>query len=230
MNQEQKLKKITSNLTMGRQEYFDKIKAIHSPLLLLGNSLDIFLNSLSDNEPTIESCIHIAKQLQTFDNNAAQTRAEFILKQCNGNISEDFFFEHCESWGIPKFEEELLLASDFKNGFLHTFRDHSTSWSEDQEAREWFYNHVECRFIKNYEFWACDNGPDEIILKENGNYKAMLWTLVKNHQDYYALVSPEFSFGELQKYAESFNEEDEAIEKEELLEILSNNPNWQIVE
>ena len=212
---------------MDRAKYFEEIKAINSPLLLLNAHLDklIQLRANDASEPT-EDYLHFAERLTKLGNAAARSRAEFITMQCQRIECHDFFEAHCESWGIPKFEEDLLTASDFKNGFLFTFRDHSTSWGEDVEARGWFFNSIEARFARHYQFWACDNGPEEMLLSASGNYKSIMWTIVKEYQDYSALASPIFNKQDLHVFYEGFDEEKGDFDNESLLKILEENPNW----
>jgi hypothetical protein len=212
---------------MRRPEYFAEIDSLHSPLLLLSceweNIIQIRTNDLSES---LEGYFAFADKLFELDVDIAKTRSQFISMQCRGIESEKFFEQHRESWGIPKFREDLVTVGDFKNGFIHTFRDHSTSWCEDFEAREWFYKSPESRFVRHYQFWACDNGSDEILLRINGDYKSILWTIVNDHQDYSPLISPVFTTQELEDFYESFEEDISGFTKEDLLDILKQNPNW----
>jgi hypothetical protein len=146
--------------------------------------------------------------------------------QCGGIDTQDFFEQHRESWGIPKFEEDLLTVEDFKKGFLYTFRDHSTSWCEDGEARDWFFNSVEARFVRHYQFWACDNGAGEILLSASGDYKSIMWTIVKDYQDYSALASVIFTKQDLHDFYKDFGEGKGDYYKKDLLEMIEGNPNW----
>lgn len=54
--------------------------------------------------------------------------------------------------------------------------------------------------------WACDNGPEEILLSKSGDYKSIMWTIVKDYQDYSALASPIFIKQDLQNFYNTFNE------------------------
>jgi hypothetical protein len=210
-----------------RTPYFEKIKVVESPLLLLPDHLDKILEERSNNSnESASTYVQFADQLAQLPSDAAKTRAKFIKLQCEQKDARAFFEQHRESWGIPKFEENLLTVEDFKNGFLWQFRDHSTSWSEDEAARNWFFNSIEARFAKHYQFWACDNGPEEILLSTSGNYKSILWTIVHDFQDYTALVSPVFPRNELKTYFDQFDEQERDFDKSELLEILEENPNW----
>ncbi|MEJ8817969.1 hypothetical protein [Lacibacter sp. H407] len=198
-----------------------------SPLLLLPDQFDTVIKERTNNLiETIDTYLNFADQLSELNSDAAKTRASFIRMQCGGNDTKEFFEQHRESWGIPKFEEELVTFEDFKNGFLYTFRDHSTSWCEDGEARDWFFKSVEARFVRQYQFWACDNGPEEILLSTSGDYKSIMWAIVRDYQDYSALVSPIFTKQDLQDFYNDFDEQKGDYEKEDLLEMIEENPNW----
>jgi hypothetical protein len=146
--------------------------------------------------------------------------------QCEGIDTETYFEQHRESWGIPKFEEELLTVDDFSHGFLFTFRDHSTSWCEDIEARDWFFKSIEACFVRHYQFLACDKGPEEVLLSTSGDYKSIMWTIVNEYQDYSALTSPIFTKQDLQEFYINFDKEKGDYTKEDLLQIIEENPNW----
>jgi hypothetical protein len=212
---------------MDRRSYFEKINSIKSPLLLVSDQLDKLIisrtNGLNEN---LHTYLDFADELTRQPNESARTRAEFIKLQCNQKDSEQFFEQHCESWGIPIFDEGLITVDDFNNGFLWTFRDHSTSWCEDGEARNWFFNSIEARFVRHYQFWACDKGPDEILLSTSGDYKSILWTIVKDYQDYSALTSPVFTKQELSNFYKTIDEKTGDYDKEVILEMLEENPNW----
>ena len=212
---------------MDRATYFEKVNRISSPLLLLYPNLDYLIKRRkNDLSEPVDHYLRLAEKLIDFSDEAAKSRASFIVMQCQGLDSSEFFETHRETWGIPKFEEDLLTAADFRNGFLFTFRDHSTSWSEDAEARHWFFNSIEARFARHYQFWACDNGPEEILLSTSGNYKRIMWAIVKKYQDYTALASPIFNKQDLHDFYESFDEQKGDFDKESLLEIIEENPNW----
>jgi len=219
--------KENKNPKANRGLYFEKINSINSPLFLLTNQLNKLIEvTTSDLNENIDYYLSFADQLSQQPNDNAKTRAEFIKLQCAQKNVKQFFEEHRESWGIPKFEEDLLTSDDFKNGFLWTFRDHSTSWCEDGEARDWFFNSSEARFTKHYQFWACDDGFDEILLSTSGDYKSIMWTIVKEYQDYSALASPVFTKHELIDFYKSFDEKLGDYNKVDLLEMMKGNPNW----
>jgi len=153
-------------------------------------------------------------------------RAEFVRRQCNGEVADKIFEENREAWGIPKFREELLTADDFKRGFLYRFRDHTTSWSDNQIAKEWFLNSDEARFVQVYEFWICDNGPDEIFMTKTGDYKTILNSLLAD-TDYEVLTSPAFSREELENFIRTHQPDEGDFPMEELIEFyISRNPNY----
>lgn len=212
---------------MDRAFYFQEINSVTSPLLLLPNELDTVIQlRTNDLSESIDIYLDFAGKLSQLDNESARTRSAFIRMQCEGIDTEDFFEQHRESWGIPRFEEDLLMVDDYKNGFLFTFRDHSTSWCEDGKARDWFFKNIEARLVRHYQFWACDKGPKEILLSTNGDYKKIMWTIVQDYQDYSALESPTFTKQELQEFYNHFNEKEGDYSKEDLLEIIKENPNW----
>ena len=198
-----------------------------SPLLLLRDQLDTVIKIRTDDlsEPN-DIYLGFADQLSQLDSDTARTRAAFIRLQCGGIDTKDFFEQHRESWCIQKFDEDLVNVDDFKNGFLYTFRDHSTSWCEDGEARDWFFNSIEARFVRHYQFWACDNGPEEILFSTSGDYKSIMWTIVKDGQDYSALASAIFTKQDLQDFYNNFDEEKGDYYKEDLLVMIEENPNW----
>jgi hypothetical protein len=212
---------------MDRAAYFEEINSVTSPLVLLPDKLDTVINArTNDITESITDYLDFADQLSQFDSDAAKTRASFIRMQCDSIDTEDFFEQHRENWGIPKFKEDLITVGDFKNGFLYTFRDHSTSWCEDVEARDWFFNNVEARFVRQYQFWACDNGQDEILLSTSGDYKSIMWTIVKEYQNYSGLTSAIFTKQDLESFYKNFDEEKGDYNKEDLLKMIEENPNW----
>lgn len=211
-----------------RIEYFQRINAQPSPLLEVGNELAPLISIRGKYLPVeIDLCMQISERLMTSDNPVAQSRGMFIRMQCDGEDAGEFFEAHRESWGIPKFSQDLVTVEDFQLGFLYTFRDHSTFWMENDAARDWFYTSSEARTVGEYEFWAEEPFLDD-DLRIIGDYKSILWTLVTFHKDYYALVSPAFTPQDLEDYLEQFNEFEEGLELEELAQIIQGNPNWAI--
>ena len=212
---------------MDRASYFENISKVESPLLLLKESFDDLLKAReSDSDESLNAFLSFAGKLETFNTDPAKTRAAFIRLQCQGINTEDLFIEYAESWGIPKFQEGLVTIDDFKNGFLWTFRDHTTSWCEDEEARTWFYNNIEGRFARRYEYYSYDKGQEELLLIESGEFKQMLSSIINKHQDYTALISPVFSKAELESFYSKYDETIYGFEKKELISIIRQNRNW----
>lgn len=212
---------------MDRIAYFENISKVESPLLLLKESLDdLFKKRESDGDESLKAFLSFASQLESFNTDPAKTRAAFIRLQCQGINTEDLFNEYAESWGIPKFQEDLVTENDFKNGFLWTFRDHTTSWVEDEEARNWFYNNIEGRFARRYEYYSYDKGQEELLLIESGEFKNILYSIINKHQDYSPLISPVFSKAELETFFKEYDESVYGFEKERLFGIVKQNLNW----
>ena len=212
---------------MDREAYFKSISNNQSPLLLLQDDFSVLLKAREEQEENfIEVYLAFADKLEKFPSDAAKTRAAFIKLQCKGTDTEDLYNEYSESWGIPKFEDDLVAHSDFKNGFLWTFRDHSSTWNEDEEARNWFYNHIEGRFVRRYEFYSGDTGPEELLLIESGEYKHILRSIVKKHEDYSPLISPVFSKSELEDFYIEHDPEMYGSDTKQILQIIQQNPNW----
>ena len=214
---------------MDISSYFETSHVIESPLFFVKKDLHGILKARDIDSPhSMNLYLSVAKHLENLDTDAAKTRGAFIRLQCHGIDTEDMFEEYRESWGIPKYEDNLVSFSDFKNGFLWTFRDHSTSWMEEREARTWFYSHIEGSFARRYEFYSCDRGPKELLLIESGDFKTMLEALVNKHKDYSPLVSPVFTEEDLLVFYFSFDEDESHISREGLLNILKQNPNWSL--
>lgn len=211
---------------MDRASYFDEINSVPSPLLLAISVESIIRARADHSQDAIDIYLDFAQQLSQVGEPTAGTRAMFITMQCAGIESREYFEKHRESWGIPKFAEDLLTVDDFQNGFLFTFRDHSTSWGDDGEARKWFFSNSEARFARNYQFWTFDNGVEEKLLSITGDYKTILWAMIKDHRDYSALISPIFTQQELIEFYEQFDEDKDDYYKHDLLEIIRENPNW----
>ena len=206
-----------------RKRYFDKIRSNHSPILQFTNRLEQLLKAAETSN--IEDLLFYARSLESSNEDSVKARGTLIRLQCQGLEAEDLFEAYRESWGIPVFQENLLTVSDFKNGFLWTFRDHTTSWAEDQEAREWFYTNIEARFVRKYEFWAQDHGPDEKLFEKSGTYKTILTALIQE-ADYGPLISPVFTKEELQSFIDQHLEDELGIEKETLVDVIEQNINW----
>ncbi len=164
----------------------------------------------------------VADKLEKLGSESAKSRAAFIREQ-----DIDNFNANREKWGIPDFAEGLVTINDFENGFLWRFRAHTTSWSENQYADQWFYTSLEARSIRRYEFWNYDEGPDKMDFYFEGEYKSILQQLLADHI-YEVLVSPVFSKKELTEYIANFDEDEEVYSLEEVIEdYISHNPNYE---
>jgi hypothetical protein len=206
-----------------RNKYFEMIRANQSPILRFTDQYDKLLTAVEDH--STETLLHFANKLESSDVPSIKSRGTFIRLQCQGLEAEDLFEAYRESWGIPVFLEGLISVTDFRNGFLWTFRDHSTSWGEDQEARDWFYTNIEARFVLQYEYWSDDRGSEEVIFRKSGRYKEILSSLIEE-AEFGPLISPVFSKEELQSFIDRHDEDDLGIEKEVLTEIIEQNINW----
>jgi hypothetical protein len=180
------------------------------------------LGLTEDKTPYLE----VANEFEKTGKAELTKRAEFIRRQCNDEVAGDLFNANREIWGIPYFSEDLVTVDDFKNGFLSKFRDHTTSWCHNQEAKQWFLSSFEARFVQIYELWACDHGPDELIETRTGNYKTILKSLLKDG-DYEVLTSPIFSKRELDDFIRTFRPNGDDLTIEEIVEdYISLNPNY----
>ena len=206
-----------------RQKYFDSINSNQSPILQFANRLDQLLDAVEND--SMEDLLFYASYLESSGAESIKARGTLIRLQCQGLEAEDLFEAYRESWGIPKFQEDLLTASDFRNGFLWTFRDHTSSWGEDQEARDWFYTNMEARFVRKYEFWSADRGSEEVLFGKSGKYKEILSSLIQE-AEFGPLISPVFTKKELQSFIDLHDEDDLGIQKEVLVEIIEQNINW----
>ena len=165
--------------------------------------------------------LELAQRLENLETEASKSRAAFIRNQNAEN-----FNANREAWGVPNFSEELVVIGDFKNGFLWRFRAHTTSWSDNQHADEWFYTSLEARSVTRYEFWDCDEGPEKADIVFTGTYKALLQQLLTDHV-HEVLISPAFSTNELAEYIENFSENEEDYLLEDVIKgYISRNPNY----
>jgi hypothetical protein len=99
------------------------------------------------------------------------------------------------------------------------FRDHGTSWSDDQRAREWFYTSLEAYFVRHYEMWVDDPEEGEICdPRFNGTYRKILAAIAK--LDYYALISPVFTDEEVLRAESRLRGEYGARQAEEIIAEL----------
>ncbi len=198
---------------------------------MLNSFQDIYyLTSIRTNnlsEP-IDIYLKIIKELEATNNSNNISRAKFIAEQINGNRGKEIFDANREEWGINNFDEELLTVNDFKRRFLWCFRDHTTSWSDNQKAKTWFLNSIEAIFVRRYEFWTCDNGFDECIDVREGSYKEILLSFLKDG-DYEVLSSPVFSKDELNNFIKTYNPLNGDFTIGEIIEdYIESNPNYKV--
>jgi hypothetical protein len=183
----------------------------------------ILTNNVS--EP-LDIYLKIINELEATNNPDNISRAKFITEQINGNSGKEIFDAKREEWGIDNFEEDILTVDDFKRGFLWCFRDHTTSWSDNQKAKNWFLNSNEAIFVRRYEFWTCDNGFDECNDVREGSYKEILLSLLKDG-DYEVLSSSVFSKEELNDFIKTYNPLNGDFTIEEIIEdYIGSNVNY----
>jgi len=191
-------------------------------LELLASSRTIDLS-----EPT-NLYFKVAEELQLTNRLGYVSRANFILEQLTDKDGRDIFDKFREDWGIWNFAENILTVDDFKRGFLWRFRDHTTSWRDNQLAKIWFLTSSEALFVRRYEFWTCDNGFDECIEVREGSYKEILLALLKDG-DYEVLCSPVFSKSELTDFIKTYQPQDGDFEIDEIIEDhIEANPNYDV--
>ena len=114
-----------------------KVLQRKSPLALIDRQIlnRAIKQRTNSNEP-INEFLKIAQILSEDQNDSAKTRAEFIVRQCNGERCYEYFEKHQESWGIPNFQDHLVTVNEFKNGFLWTMKDYTTAFEENHQ-RVW---------------------------------------------------------------------------------------------
>jgi hypothetical protein len=154
-------------------------------------------------------------------------RAEFIRRQCNNDNAADLLDDFREEWGIPYFEDEVVTADDFKNWFLHKFRDHWLSDDFSQEAKLWFLSSFEARFVHVYELWSPDEGgDDELAETTTGNYKSILWSLAEGGA-YEMLMSPVFTTEDLDRFIGIAKQQRDDFDRdlEDIKDYIRMNPN-----
>jgi hypothetical protein len=170
--------------------------------------------------------LETAAALETTNRQEFISRAKFIREQCNGKDGKIIFDQCREDWEIWNFDEEILTVEDFKRGFLWRFRDHTTSWRDNQKAKGWFLDSPEAWFVRRYELWSCDKGFDECIDTREGSYKEILQSLL-NDGDYEVLSSPAFSKQELGGFIENYKPLNGDFEIAEIIEVyIEQNPNY----
>lgn len=196
-------------------------------MLISSNQLQKLLESrTNDLSEPVDLYLEIADEFEHTGKEELKARAAFISEQCEGKSGKLIFDKYREIWGIPNFKEDILTVEDFKRGFLWTFRDHTTSWSDNLDAKAWFLTSEEARFVRHYEFWSWDNEVDECLEKRDGNYKIILDSLLKDG-DYEVLQSPIFPNEELYEFIRGYSPQDGDFTIEEIIEdYISNNPNF----
>jgi hypothetical protein len=180
----------------------------------------------NDFSEPIDPYLKVADQLEATYRHNYITRAKFIREQCVDGSDKEIFDKHREDWDIWNFDENILSVEDFKRGFLWCFRDHTTSWNDNQKAKTWFLTSPEGLFVRRYEFWTWDRGYDECIEVREGSYKEILISLLKDG-DYEVLSSPVFSKAELQDFISNYNPKNGDYAIEDIIEdYIEANPNY----
>ena len=170
----------------------------------------------------------IVDELQSTRRHQYVSRASFILEQLNGKDGRGIFDKFREDWNIWNFDENILTVEDFKRGFLWRFRDHTTSWNDNQKAKTWFLTSPEGIFVRRYEFWTCDKGFEECIEVREGSYKEILLSLLKDG-DYEVLCSPAFSKIELMDFIKTYRQLNGDYEIDAIIEdYIKANPNYDL--
>ena len=181
------------------------------------NIEQLIASRTSELSEPLEIYYAITERLEQMNGDKYSSRANFIRQQCENFSAKEKFDKYRQEWGVDNFDEDIVSVNDFKRGFFYTFRDHTTSWSDNQKAKEWFLTSIEGRFIRRYELWSCDNGIDECIETREGSYKEILLSLLKDC-DYEVLTSPVFSKSELNEYIKSFKQQAGDYTIEEIIE------------
>ncbi len=197
--------------------------------LMLAHINDITLLSsnrtIDLSEPT-DLYFKAASELRSTKRHHCISRGDFILAQLSGKDGREIFDAHREEWGIGLFEENILIADDFKRGFLWCFRDHTTSWNDNQKAKNWFLTSPESTFVRRYAFRTCDRGFDECVEIREGSCKEIPIALLTDG-DYDVLRSPAFSKTELTNFIETYQPRNGHYEIGEIIEGYSSaNPNY----
>lgn len=180
----------------------------------------------NDFSEPVEPYLRFADKLEATYRHNYVSRAKFIREQCEGYTGEELFDKYRKDWDIWDFDENLVTVEDFKRGFLWRFRDHTTSWNDNQKAKTWFLTSPEGLFVRRYEFWTWDNNFDECIEVREGSYKEILLSLLKDG-DYEVLCSPVFSKGELDDFIKSYDSRNGDYTIEGIIEdYIEANPNY----
>ena len=196
-------------------------------MLIYSNQLQKLQESrTNDLSEPVDLYLEIADEFEHTGKEELKARAAFIRAQCEGKREQQVFDKYREIWGIPNFKEDILTVDDFKRGFLWSFRDHTTSWSDNQNAKVWFLTSEEAHFIRHYEFWSWDNEFDECLEKRDGTYKTILDNLLKDG-DYEVLQSPVYTNEELFSFIKNYSQKDGDFTIEEIIEdYILKNPNF----
>ena len=182
----------------------------------------------SDMSEPVGLYTKVAEELESTNRHNFITRAKFIREQINGNDGKETFDKFREDWDIWNFDENILTVDDFKRGFLWRFRDHTTSWNDNQKAKTWFLTSPEGIFVRRYEFWICDNGPEECIEVREGSYKEILLSLLKDG-DYEVLSSPVFTKNDLTNFIKTYQPQNGDYTIDEIIEdYIEGNPNYVV--
>ena len=182
----------------------------------------------SDMSEPVGLYTKVAEELESTNRHNFITRAKFIREQINGNDGKETFDKFHEDWDIWNFDENILTVDDFKRGFLWRFRDHTTSWNDNQKAKAWFLTSPEGIFVRRYEFWICDNRPEECIDVREGSYKEILLSLLKDG-DYEVLSSPVFTKNELTNFIKIYQPQNGDYTIDEIIEdYIEGNPNYDV--
>ncbi|WP_020527081.1 hypothetical protein [Flexithrix dorotheae] len=188
--------------------HLNKILEIKSPLSLLPRAvLDEAIRKRSNTHDPILDFKTIADYLYKTNIHHAKTRAEFILRHCEGEDCEGFFEQHRESWGLPKFREDLVTINEFKNGFLWRMKDYTTAFAEDGYTRNWFTKSHESLFLRKYEAWDSGQTGDELIHEEYGSCRDIFTKFLKEYGMYDFVRSPIFTTKDLQNFAAEYKED-----------------------
>lgn len=185
------------------------------------------IRTIDLSEP-VNIYLKVIDELQSTNRHNYVSRANFIYEQLNNKNCNDLFDKFRVDWDICNFDENILTVDDFKRGFLWCFRDHTTSWNDNQKAKTWFLTSPEGLFVRRYEFWSCDKGIDECIDVREGSYKEILLSLLKDG-DYEVLCSPVFSKSELTDFIKNYQVKNGDYEIEEIIEdYIQANPNYNV--
>ncbi|UZR98084.1 hypothetical protein [Chondrinema litorale] len=205
-----------------RYEYLNRILKVKSPLALISRDLvDSIIEKRSEENEPIADFLLIAELLKKEKSESAKTRAEFIIKQCNGEFCEDFFEEYRDSWGIPIFAENLISIKDFKNGFLWRMKSYTTSFGDDSIVEAWFLKSYETLFITRYEAWESGKSGDELFHVEYGNCKKIFKKFISEYGLYKFVKSPVLTHKDLKELSIEYSNDADFIEE------IKQNVNWQ---